>query len=53
MRERNYQKDVDSGNVLFAVVAITSEFHAAETAVLRALKQHRKLSPKKAHDGLA
>lgn len=46
VRESNYWKDFGPENVSFLVVAITPEFDAAETAILRKLKQYRKRSPK-------
>jgi hypothetical protein len=45
VRASNYWKDFGVDQVSFLVVAITPEIQAAETAVLRRLKQYRKQSP--------
>ena len=46
LRESNYWKEFDEENVLFEPLAVTDDIQTAETAILRALKQYRKLSPK-------
>jgi hypothetical protein len=46
VRERDYWRTFGLDNVLFRVIAITSDIEAAETAILRSLKSYRKLSPK-------
>jgi hypothetical protein len=45
-RESTYWKEFDEENVLFEPLAELDDIVAAETAILRALKQYRKLSPK-------
>jgi hypothetical protein len=45
-RRLNYCKDFDEHNVIFEPIAILEEIKAAEKAILRALKEYRKLSPK-------
>ena len=45
-RRSNYWKDFDSENVVFEPVARVDDIETAERLILRALKQHRKLSPK-------
>jgi hypothetical protein len=46
IRESNYWKEFDEENVLFEPLAEMDDIQAAETVLLRALKQYRKLSPK-------
>lgn len=46
LRESNYWKEFDEENVLFEPLAETDDIQTAETAILRALKPYRKLSPK-------
>ena len=46
MRRSNYWKDFGQENVVFEPVARLSDVKTAERLILRALKEHRKLSPK-------
>lgn len=46
VRRSNYWKDFDGHNVIFEPIARLEDIMAAEKAILRALKQYRKSSPK-------
>ena len=47
LRESNYWKEFNEENVLFEPMAEMDDIQTAETAILRALKQYRKRSPKR------
>lgn len=46
VRKNNYINDFDEHNVIFEPIAHIEDIKIAEKAILRALKQYRKLSPK-------
>ena len=46
VRRSNYWKDFDKHNVIFEPIARLEDIKKAEKAILRALKEYRKLSPK-------
>jgi hypothetical protein len=45
-RKQGYYKDFDEENVVFEPLVELEDIQRAETVILRALKQYRKLSPK-------
>jgi hypothetical protein len=45
-RYLDYVKDFDEANIYFLPLVLTQDIQRAETVVLRALKEHRKRSPK-------
>ena len=45
-RQKNYWKDFDQENVEYVPIALVENIQAAETAILRHLREYRKRSPK-------